>query len=213
MSLDETFRRRKPVLKALLPWPGFFLLDQYLPDRLLGLQRKGFCPLQIAGQCSGGDRMFQLGRKGIVDSLSPIQIAPQQRNNDQSAKGNVRQHIQGSPCAHSAPAAKAQPAVPPDPNRSEYKVLHGLHPSPVSAMGMKTSRIAEAFVTDCGLLRSTAVGTLMKKKHVGSKDQPILKTRFKTHWLNLVSVSYTGIHQILMGMSKEKKDRIKEKRS
>jgi hypothetical protein len=31
--------------------------------------------------------------------------------------------------------------------------------------------------------------------------------------LNPISVSDTGIHQILMGMSKEKKDRIKEKRS
>ncbi len=60
MPLHKTFRRRKSVWKALLPWPGFFLLDQYLPDRLLSLQRKGFCPLQVAGQGSGPYRMLQL---------------------------------------------------------------------------------------------------------------------------------------------------------
>ena len=212
MSLAKTWMRRKPSRKAFLPWPGFLLLNQYLPDSLLSLQAEGFCPLQIAGQGSGADCMLQFWGQGIDDPLFPIQIAPQQSDNEQSAKGNVRQHIRRS-CAHGSPAAEAKPAMSPDPNRSQGKLPHGLHPSPVSAMGMKTSRIAEAFVTDCGLLRSTAVGTLMQKKHVGSKDQPILKTRFKTHWLNLVSVSYTGIHQILMGMSKEKKDRIKEKRS
>jgi len=107
MPLHETFRRRKPAFKALFPWPGFFLLDQNLPDRLLGLHRDGFCPFQVTGQSSGTGCMFQLRRKGIVDSLSSIQIAPQQRDNDQGAKGKVRQHIQGASCTHGAPAAKA----------------------------------------------------------------------------------------------------------
>jgi len=53
MSFDQTFRRRKPLLKAFLPWPGFLLFDQYLPDCLLGFQTQGFGPLQIAGKGSG----------------------------------------------------------------------------------------------------------------------------------------------------------------
>ncbi len=48
MPLDETFRRRKPAEEAFLPWPGFFYLDQYLPDSLLGFQTDGFCPLQLS---------------------------------------------------------------------------------------------------------------------------------------------------------------------
>ena len=168
MSLGQTWRRRKPARKAFLPWPGFLLLNQYLPDSLLSLQAEGFCPLQIAGQGSGADCMLQFWGQGIDDPLFPIQIAPQQSDNDQSAKRNIRQHIR-RPCAHGASAAKAQPAVFPDSNGSQYKLLHGLHPSLVSAMGVKTPRVAQALVTDCGLLRSTAVGALMQKKQVRSK--------------------------------------------
>jgi hypothetical protein len=82
MSLAKTWRRRKPSRKAFLPWPGFLLLDQYLPDCLLSLQAEGFCPLQIAGKGSGAHGMLQFWREGIVDPLFPIQIAPQQSDND-----------------------------------------------------------------------------------------------------------------------------------
>jgi len=180
MSLDETCRRRKPALKALFPWPGFLLLDQNLPDRLLGLHTEGFCPLQIVGQGSWGSRMIQLWWNGVMDPPFPIQIRPQQRYNHQGAKRSVGEHI-GWPRAHGAPTAKTQPAVSPDPNRSQCKLPQGLHPSPVSAMGMKTPRGAEAFVAHPGLLRSTAIGPLMPKEQIGNKDQPILKTRYQTH--------------------------------
>jgi len=180
MSLGKTWRRRKPLRKAFLPWPGFFLLDQYLPDRLLSVQAEGFGPLQIAGQGSGPYAMLQFWGHGLMDPLSPIKIAPQQHDNDQGAKGNVRQHIR-RPCAHGAAAAKAQPAVPPHPNRSQGKLPQGLHPSPVSAMGVKTPRVTEALVTNCGLLRSTAICTPVQKEQLRSKYQPILKTRYKTH--------------------------------
>jgi len=82
MSPAKTWRRRKPILKAFLPWPGFFLLDQHLPDCLLSLQTERFCPFQIAGQGSGTHGMLQFWREGIVDPLFPIQIAPQQSDND-----------------------------------------------------------------------------------------------------------------------------------
>ena len=82
MSVDKTWRRRKSALKALFPWPGFFLLDQNLPDYLLGLQRESFCPLQIAGQGPGADAMPQFFWKGVVDPLSSIQIRPEQDHND-----------------------------------------------------------------------------------------------------------------------------------
>lgn len=53
MPLNETFRRRKPPEEAFLPWPGFFCLDQYLPDSLLGFQADSLCPLQIASKGPG----------------------------------------------------------------------------------------------------------------------------------------------------------------
>jgi hypothetical protein len=180
MSLDEMCRRRKPALKTLFPWPGFFLLDQNLPDRLLGFQAEGFCPLQIPGQGPWGGRSIQFRRNGIVHTPFPIQIGPQQCYNHQGAKRSVGEHIRCS-CAHRAPTAQAKPAVSPDLNRSQHKVPHGLHPSPVPAMGMKRPRAAEAFVAHTGPLRSTAIGPLMPKKQIGNEYQPILKTRYQTH--------------------------------
>lgn len=180
MSLDKTWRRRKPPSEALLPWPGFFLLDQNLPDYLLGLQREGFCPLQIAGQGPGADSMLQFFGKGIVGPLSPIQIGPEQNDNNQGAKGNVREHIRRS-CVHSAPAAEAKPAMFPDPNRGQSELPHGLHPSPVPAMGVERPRAAEAFVAHTRSLRSTAKGTLMLKEKIRYEYQPIPKTRYQTH--------------------------------
>lgn len=180
MSVDQTWRRRKPPSEALLPWPGFFLLDQNLPDYLLGLQREGFCPLQIAGQGPGADSMLQFFGKGIVGPLSPIQIGPEQDDNDQGAKGYVRKHIRRSR-AHGAPAAEAKPAMSPDPNRSQGKLPHGLHPTPVSAMGVKRPRAAEAVVAHARPLRSTAIGPLMQKEKIRNEYQPIPKTRYQTH--------------------------------
>lgn len=42
MPPDQTYRRRKSASKAFFPWPGFFLLNQNLPDRLLSLQAHPF---------------------------------------------------------------------------------------------------------------------------------------------------------------------------
>jgi hypothetical protein len=180
MSVDKTWRRRKSALKALFPWPGFFLLDQNLPNRLLSVQRKGFCTLQIAGQGSGADAMFQLFWKGVVDPLSSIQIRPEQNDNDQGAKGNVREHI-GRSRAHGAPAAEAKPAMSPDPNRDQCNLPHGLHPSPVPAMGVKRPRATEALIAHAGPPLGTAIGSLMPEEKIRSEYQPISKTRYQTH--------------------------------
>jgi hypothetical protein len=175
MPFDETCRRRKPAVKAFFPWPGFFYLDQNLPNRLLGFQAERFCPLQVASQGPWTGRMIQFRWSGIVDPLSPIQIAPQQSDKYQGTQAYGRQYIRW-PCAHGTPAAKAQPAVSPHPKRSQYKILHRLHPPLVSPMGVKQTGLASAFVADRGPFRSTAISTLMPEKHIRSKYQPILKT-------------------------------------
>jgi|WetSurMetagenome_2_1015567.scaffolds.fasta_scaffold137335_2 hypothetical protein len=180
MSVDKTWRRRKPALKALFPWPGFFLLDQNLPDYLLGFQAEGFCPLQIAGQGPGPHAMLQPFWKGVVDPLSSIQVGPEQNDNDQGAKGNVREHIRRSR-AHGVPTTEAKPAMLPDPNRCQCKLPHGLHPSPVPAMSVKRPRAAEALVAYAGPLLSTAIGSLMPEEQIRSEYQPIPKTRYQTH--------------------------------
>jgi hypothetical protein len=180
MPLDQAWRRRKPALKAFLPWPGFFLLDQNLPDYLLGPQRKEFCSLQIAGQGPGPYAMLQLPGERIVGTLSSIQVRPEQNDNDQGAKGNMREHIHWTR-AHGAPAAEAKPAMSPDPNRNQCKLLHGLHPSPVPAMGVKRPRAAEALVANAWPLRSTAISPLMPEEEIRNKYQPTLKTRYQTH--------------------------------
>jgi len=210
MSNDQTFRRRKPTSKALFPWPGFFLLDQNLPDDLLSLQRKSFCSLQISGQGSGADAMPQLFWKGVVGPLSSIQIRPEQKDNDQSAKGNVREHIR-RPRAHGPPATKAKPAMFPDPNRGQCERPQGLHPSPIPAVGVKGPRAAEALVAHAGPLRSTAIGTLIPEEQIRSEYQPIPKTRYQTHGRNPVPGSNTGTHPTNQGILKEKKDRSTEK--
>ena len=180
MSLAKTWRRRKPARKAFLPWPGLLLFDQNLPDYLLGLQTEGFCPLQIPGQGPGPNAMLQLLGKGVVDPLSSIQVGPEQDDNDQGAKGNVREHIR-RPRAHGAPAAEAKPAMSPDPNGGQCQFPHGLHPSPVSAMGVKRPRAAEALIAHAGPLRSTAIGTPMQIEKIRNEYQPILKNRYQTH--------------------------------
>jgi hypothetical protein len=180
MSHDETYRRRKPASEALFPWPGFFLLDQNLPDNLLGLQRESFCPFQIAGQGPGAHAMLKLFWKGVVDPLSSIQVGPEQNDNDQGAKGNVREHIRGSR-AHGVPATEAKPAMSPDPNRCQCKLPYGLHPSPVPAMSVKRPRAAEALVANAGPLLSIAIGSLMPKEMIRGEYQPIPKTRYQTH--------------------------------
>ena len=180
MSIDETCRRRKSAPKALLPWPGFLLFDQNLPDYLLGLQTESFCPFQIPGQGPGPYTMLQFFWKGVVGPLSSIQIRPEQDHNDQGAKGHVREHIRRTR-AHGAPATEAKPAMFPDPNRSQCELPHGLHPSPVPAMSVKRPRAAEAFVAHAGPLRSTAIGPLMPEERIRHEYQPISKTRYQTH--------------------------------
>ncbi len=53
IPFDKTFRWRKPLVKGLIPWPGFSCFDQYLPDSLLGFQTDDFGPFQVASQGFG----------------------------------------------------------------------------------------------------------------------------------------------------------------
>ena len=212
MPVDETCRRRKPAFKAFFPWPGFFLLDQHLPDRLLGLQAEGFCPLQIAGQGPGACRLIQLGRNRALHTPFPVKIGPQKGNDKKCADRPVRQYIR-RPCAHRSPTTKAQPAVFPDPNNGHFTLLHGLQPSPIASMAMETPGVAMALVADYGPLRNTAIGPLMPEEHIRNEYQPVLKTRYQTHKTHPVPGSNTGNLLKYPGILKEKNDSFREKGS
>ncbi len=165
MPVDETCRRRKPAFKAFLPWPGFFLLDQYLPDRLLGFQTKGFCPLQVAGQGPRACRLIELGRNRVLDTPFPVNIGPQKGHDEECADTPVRQCIRrpGAPCA---PATKAQPAVLPDADNGHFAVFKCLQPPPVASMAMETPRVAMTLVAGCGPFRNTGISPLMPEEHI-----------------------------------------------
>jgi hypothetical protein len=126
VSFGRTWKRRKPVRKAFLPWPGFLLLDQYLPDSLLTLQAAGFCPLQIADK-SYGVHCMCLDLKGRHCGF------PFPHPDSTTA---TRQRSESKPEYEAT--AKAQPAMFPDPNKGHCKILHGFYPSLVSPMGVET---------------------------------------------------------------------------
>ena len=85
----EGMRRRQPMSKALLPWPGFFYFDQYLPNGLLCFQADGFGPLQVASEASGCGILAKLPLNTVAYTSLPIQIGPQKSDNNQCAKGYV----------------------------------------------------------------------------------------------------------------------------
>ena len=87
MPLYEPFRWRKPPGKRLIPWPGFYYFDQYLPNGLLGFQADGFGPFQIAGQGSRRCGFVQLWQDALMNAFVAFQVCPQKSDNDQRAKG------------------------------------------------------------------------------------------------------------------------------
>jgi hypothetical protein len=80
-------------------------------------------------------------------------------------------------------------------------------------MGVKKTGIAQAFVTDCRSLGTVAVRTLVQEKSVRCENQPVLKTRRKTHWQILSQSPIPGFFYIFMGILKEKNERITEMRN
>jgi hypothetical protein len=90
MPLYETYRGRKTPEKTFLPWPGFFYFHEYLSDRLLGLYAGSLCPLQIAGHTPCSGIVAQWAGDRVVESPFPVQVGPQEYDNNQSANRYVR---------------------------------------------------------------------------------------------------------------------------